>query len=184
MKDEIRKTNKERRAQMSREEVTEKSLAAARLFLNSQIYKKARQIMLYMPLGNETDTGTIIDAAFIDGKTVVFPVADEKSGEITPHIASWDTAFIKGTFSVKEPVNAKKADMSKMDVVLVPGIAFDKTGARIGFGKGCYDRLLQNSAAVKVGYCYDFQIFEGITPEKHDVRMDFLVTEKDLFKCE
>lgn len=184
MKDEIRKVYKQRRAWMSHEEVTEKSLAAARLFLNSQIYKKARQIMLYIPLGNETDTTAIIDAAFADGKTVVFPATDEKSGEITPYIASRDTVFIKGAFSVKEPINAKKADMSKTDVVLVPGIAFDKSGARIGFGKGCYDRLLEDSAAAKVGYCYDFQVFGGITPEEHDVRMNFLVTEKGLFKCE
>ena len=79
MKDEIRKTYKQRRAWRSREEVTEKSLAAAEFFLNSPIYKNARQIMLYMPIGNEMDTRAIIDAAFTDGKTVAFPVTDEKS---------------------------------------------------------------------------------------------------------
>ncbi len=184
MKNEIRKTNKERRAKMSREEVAEKSFAAARLFLESRIYKNARQIMLYMPLGNESDTSLILNAAFDDKKTVLLPVTDAKSGEITAYEVCKDTVFEKGAFSIQEPQSAKKADMSKTDVVIVPGIAFSKSGARVGFGKGCYDRLLAHTDVVKVGFCYDFQVFEGIIPEEHDVRMDFLVTEKGLFKCE
>ncbi len=183
MKNEIRKANKERRAKMSREEVARKSFDASKLFLSSPIYKNAIQIMLYMPLGNETDTLEIINAAFNDKKTVVLPVTDKANGEITAYEVCKETAFEKGAFSILEPQNAKKADMSKTDVVLVPGIAFSKSGARVGFGKGCYDKLLALSNAVKVGFCYDFQLCYGIKPEWHDVKMDYIVTENEIIEC-
>ena len=184
MKSEIRKQNKVRRSSMKTDEVIEKSRVAANIFLSSDYYKNSKQLMLYMPLGNETDTFAIIKAAFCDGKKVVFPVTDEKSGEITPFYALPDTKFLKGTFSVLEPVGTQIADMTKTDVILVPGIAFDKTGNRVGFGKGCYDRLLKNSSADLIGFCYEFQICEHIPSEPHDIKMDALVTEKGLFRCE
>lgn len=183
MKNEIRKINKSKRAEMNKEDAASRSHAAAQMFLESKIYKNADCLMLYMPLGNETDTSDIIKAAFRDGKSVAFPTTDEKSGIITPYLAKEDTKFIKGGFSVVEPYGAAKADLSKIDVVVVPGIAFDRSGTRVGFGKGCYDRFLGDIAAVKVGFCYDFQICDEIPTDKYDVKMDYLVTESELIKC-
>ena len=184
MKSEIRNSNKRKRSLMDKAEVLEKSYAAAEEFLSSDIYKNAKQLMLYMPLGNETDTTHIINAAFRDGKKLVFPVTDAKSGEITPCYCTEVSEFVKGAFSVKEPCVRDVADVSKIGVILVPGIGFDKKGARVGFGKGCYDRLLKNTSATKIGFCYDFQICEEIAAEEHDVKMDFLVTESGIIKCE
>ena len=65
-------------------------------------------------------------------------------------------------------------------VILVPGLAFDRNGGRMGFGKGYYDRLLESSNAVKIGLCYDFQILEKIPTESHDVPMNFVITEKEI----
>lgn len=184
MKNKIRNSNKIKRSSMDKAEILEKSHAAAKVFLSSDIYKNAKQLMLYMPLGNETDTTHIINEAFRDGKKPIFPVTDEKSGEITPCYATEESEFVKGAFSVKEPCVMDVADVSKIDVILVPGIGFDKKGTRIGFGKGCYDRLLKNTTAIKIGFCYDFQICEGIDAEEHDVKMDFLITESGIIKCE
>ena len=183
MKNEIRKTNKERRAAMNREEALSKSLSAAQLFLSTQLYKNARQIMLYMPLGNETDTKAIINAALKDKKTVLLPVTNQANGEITPYETCETTSFEKGAFSILEPQNAKKADISKIDVVVVPGIAFSKNGARVGFGKGCYDRLLALTNATKVGFCYAFQLCDFVETEEHDIKMDYIVTENEIIKC-
>lgn len=184
MKKEIRKTIKEKRSAMDKAEVAQKSAAAAQMFLLSEFYKSARQFMLYMPLGNETDTSEIMKAAFQDGKSVVLPVTDEKSDRITPCLITEETEFIAGAFSVREPAEWKEADMSKTDVIIVPGIAFDRSGARVGFGKGCYDMLLKSSPSVKVGFCYGFQICDEIPFEEHDIKMDYLVTEKGIVKCE
>ena len=180
MKNQIREQNKSKRRAMSKDEAREKSKAAARAFTECEIYKNAKQIMVYLPLGNETDTRDVVLAAFRDGKSLVLPVTDTKTGIITPCIYEKDTELIKGEFSVSEPESIVPADMSKTDVVLVPGIAFDKSGNRVGFGKGCYDRLLKDTTAVKVGFCYDFQICDEIPACDHDVKMDFLVTENGI----
>ncbi len=182
LKNEIRNTYKQKRKQMSTREVKQKSTAAANLFLQSDIYKNAKQLMLYMPLGNETDTSLIKRCAFDDGKKLIFPVTDGKSGIITPVYATSETEFIKGSFSVNEPKNCNIADVAQIDVIVVPGIAFDKTGARIGFGKGCYDMFLKNATSVKVGYCYDWQICHKLASEMHDAKMDYIVSNRGIIK--
>ncbi len=178
MKNQIRKEMKSIRAAMSKAEVLQKSKAAAECFIKSEIYKKAETIMLYMPLGNETDTSEIIRAAFADRKRIVLPVTDGETGIITPFFYDKDTVLEKGGFSVTEPKNARLAEKSDIDVVIVPGIAFDESGARVGFGKGCYDMFLAGMTAVKVGYCYEFQLCEKISADEHDIKMDCIVTEK------
>lgn len=134
-KSEIRKIYKQKRADMNKADVAEKSHMATDAFIASTLYKNASQLMLYMPLGNETDTAAIMAAALADGKKLVFPVTDRKTFGITPVLWDGKSEFCEGAFSVKEPVGAEAADMSKLDVVIVPGVAFDKSGARVGFGK-------------------------------------------------
>ncbi len=184
MKNEIRKLNKTRRAKMQKEEVRAKSSASAGAFLLSNIYKEADCIMLYMPLGNEVETDEIIKDAYSRGKVVVFPVTDAESGKITPFQADVSQEFRKGAFSVPEPTSATKINPDLIDVVVVPGIAFDKSGTRIGFGKGCYDGFLKKTHAVKVGLCYDFQVYDELPCEEHDVKMDYLVTESGIIRLE
>lgn len=169
---------------MTQKEVDEKSLGATNNFLKSEIYKNSKVLMVYMPLGKETDTTKIVKQAYKDGKKVVFPVTEPKSGVITPYYAKETAVFEKGAFNINEPQNGTKAKLCDIDVILVPGIAFDCKGARIGFGKGCYDRLLKNTDAVKVGFCYDFQVCDNVPAEEHDVMMDFLVTESGVWRTE
>lgn len=182
MKNQIRNEMKVKRRFMEKNEVAEKSHKAAEIFLNSEIYKSARVIMLYMPLGNETDTSEIIKRAFADGKSLVLPVTEEKTGKITAVAFEENTFLEKGGFSVTEPKNSVEVKKSEIDVVIVPGIAFDKNGARVGFGKGCYDMFLADSRATKVGLCYEFQVFEEIPADLHDVKMDFILTETGLIE--
>lgn len=184
MKEEIRKINKTRRGEMSREEVNKKSKAAADAFLASELYKNAFEIMVYIPLGNETDTSYIIDKIHDDGKKCIVPITNKETGEITPYYLKKNAELKKGAFSIYEPVGARKADKKELDIIIVPGIAFDKCGARVGFGKGCYDRFLKDVKVVKLGYCYDFQLSDEIPSKSHDIKMDFLVTESGLIECE
>ena len=139
--------------------------------------------MLYYPLGNETDTLYIFQRALIDNKTVVFPVTDIVTSEMTPVLADNNTQFLKGAYSVFEPDN-KKVYNEKIDLVIVPGIAFDKRGFRVGFGKGCYDRFLEKTNTIKVGFCYDFQITDNIENDIFDIKMNYLVSESGMIDCE
>ena len=183
-KQEIREQNKALRRQMSRVDAETKSQTAAEIFLRSELYTASRQIMLYMPLGNEVDLTAIKTKALADGKRVVLPVTEKNSGIIIPICVGENTVFKKGNFSVLEPQSTEIADMTRVDVVLVPGIAFDKRGARVGFGKGCYDMFLESYNGIKIGVCYDFQLQREIPADSHDVRMDYILTENGLKKCE
>ncbi len=184
MKNEIRLICKNKRKEMTKEDVERKSISAQNAFLDSRLYKDSRVIMLYYPIGNETDTRLIAKTAFSDGKRLVYPVTDEKTGEITPFYADENNEFHIGAFSVPEPEKKNTACKEDIDIVIVPGIAFGSSGARIGFGKGCYDRFLKNIKAVKAGFCYDFQVCGGFAGEEHDISMDFLITESGVRTCE
>jgi 5-formyltetrahydrofolate cyclo-ligase len=183
MKSKIREEMKMKRKAMPKEVVLAKSLMAQSVFLDSDIYREAETLMLYIPLGNETSTLDIIEKAYDDGKTVLVPVTDSKTYELTAHEITRDTEFEKGMFSVTEPREKVPFDTSRIDVVLVPGIAFSRDGSRIGFGKGCYDKFLKDTEVLKVGFCYDFQITDEVYADSFDIEMDYLITEKEFIDC-
>ncbi len=182
IKEEIRKINKLKRSQMTKEEVFEKSRKIADTFISSTLYKKASVIMLYYPLGNEADTRLLFNRFFSDSKTLLLPIT--RNDIITPVKISENTEYILGDYNICEPKNASVFPKEKIDVIIIPGIAFDRHGSRVGFGKGCFDRFLEETNAVKIGYCYDFQICENIKTQDFDINMDFLVTESELIVCE
>lgn len=80
----------------------------------------------------------------------------------------------------QEPSSGPVIPIEKLDGFLVPGVAFSKTGQRIGRGKGFYDRTLKGSAALKVGVCYSFQMFNELPVEEHDIQMDVVVTDQEI----
>ena len=182
-KEDLRNINKAKRKEMLPEVVFEKSKKASENFLNNEIYKSSEVLMLYYPLGKETDTSLILKNALADGKTVVYPITNTDTNEITPVVVDRRTDFSKGGYSVFEPIE-KNEYKGTIDVILVPGIAFDKKGKRVGFGKGCYDRFLKRNDAIKVGYCYDFQIADDIEIDNFDVDMDYLISESGMIVCE
>lgn len=183
-KEELREINKEKRRELLKEEINEKSTKASEIFLESNIYKNANTIMLYYPLGNEMDTSYIFKCALKDGKTVAFPITDVKTNDLTAITVDSNTHFSKGGYKVFEPNSNSVIDKSLIDVVIVPGIAFDKNGNRIGFGKGCYDRFLKGINAIKIGFGYEFQMTNEILADEFDVRMDYLICENGLVDCE
>ncbi len=182
MKNRIRKEMKEKRKSMSQAEVDEKSGLAQKIFIESEQYKKAKSVMLYIPLGNEINTSVIISDAFASGKNVLVPITDSETFEISAYKITENTEFEKGTFSVKEPKEKVRFDKSEIDVVLVPGVAFDRAGGRVGFGKGCYDKFLKHIKAIKIGFCYDFQLIDYIETDNNDINMDYIITEKEFLR--
>lgn len=182
MKSKIREEMKNNRRNMTVEEVLLKSEQAQNLFLQSRQYNTAKSVMVYIPLGNEVNTSKIIEDAFKSGKNVLVPVTDSETYEISAYQITKDTEFEKGTFSVNEPKEKVFFDKNNIDVVLVPGIAFDRLGGRVGFGKGCYDKFLKGTKAVKIGFCYDFQLIDRIETSETDISMDYIITEKEFLR--
>ena len=167
---------------MPKEEVLKKSKLLFDNFINSDLYKNAKTVMLYFPLGNEPDTRLLFDKLFYDKKTVLLPVTLDD--EITPVVINEETEFEPGSYRIFEPKIKIPYTEDAIDIVIVPGIAFDRHGSRVGFGKGCYDKFLQKIKAIKIGYCYSFQVSNEIETSEFDIGMDYLITESEMIVCE
>ena len=105
-------------------------------------------------------------------------------------VYTWQWAYLTslqdvsvGPFNIREPSSNTIIQPFKIDCFLVPGLAFDLSGNRLGYGKGIYDQLLANSSGIKIGVCSENQLLDTIPIEKHDVPMDYILTEKKLFAC-
>lgn len=183
MKTKLRKHFKSLRDNMNEDLRATLGGRAQELFLSSGLYESATNIMLYIPLGNEVATENIISQCIADSKTVLLPVTDRQTCSMDAVIYTPDSVMKKGAFSVSEPQDAVIFDKNKIDLVIVPGIAFSQKGGRIGFGKGCYDRFLQGIPAKKVGLCYEFQLSGRIKCDSNDEEMDYIITEERVIDC-
>jgi 5-formyltetrahydrofolate cyclo-ligase len=144
--------------------------------LSSQIYAEATSLALYAPIYNEVQTDRLLTSALASGKKVSYPRL------VNGRIAFIDVSDVDdlqpGTFSVPEPRGECVVAQSSLDLILVPGVAFDFFGHRIGYGYGCYDRALAVcDNAEFIGLAYSFQVVDRLPEEEHDIRLDYLATE-------
>ncbi|OGS43475.1 MAG: 5-formyltetrahydrofolate cyclo-ligase [Elusimicrobia bacterium RIFOXYD2_FULL_34_15] len=145
-------------------------------------FKKAKKIMFYLPFQNEVDTKKMIEKAFKLHKEVFFPkiIKDRVVAIKVKNLSN----LVQGKYGILEPetkvYNSKAVDF--LDVVIVPGVVFDKKCNRVGFGKGYFDKFLKkNKNSKKVGLAHSFQIVDNISVSKRDVPMDIVITEKQIF---
>jgi 5-formyltetrahydrofolate cyclo-ligase len=154
-----------------------RSLAAQRQLLALPEFEAASTLALYCPTRNEVFTEEIFACARRDGKRVVYPRVREAHLEFV--VAADPQALLPGAFGILEPAGDDLVPISGLDLIVVPGVAFDREGHRLGYGKGFYDRALRHAAgAVLVGLCFDFQLVDALPAEAHDVRMDMVVTDE------
>jgi len=171
---------KSRRKALDTNEIIQKSAVICGAFLKSELFKKSKNICVYMSAFNEVDTADVIAKCLKAGKTVCVPCVDGEN--ISLSVYSDNT--LSGAFGIKEPAERKAFDKKTVDTFIVPALAYDRKGGRIGFGKGYYDKLLSGSSAVKIGFLYDFQLVDHVPAEKHDIFMDYLFTESMVINCE
>ena len=166
---------------MTAGDVTEKSAKIHEALFSLGTFKNADIVCTFISAFKEPDTAEIIKRLLSEGKRVIVPITDtENTTLILSYIESMDD-LEKGTFGILEPTVIKTANESDIDAVLVPGLAFDKSGGRMGFGKGYYDRLLEKTSATKIALCYEFQLSDKIPTEPHDVPMDIIITEDRIY---
>lgn len=167
------------RRALSHESWRASSHAAQLNLLSLEEYMRAECVALYAPAHNETDTGLILSSAFQSGKRVLYPAVcgERMVFRRVEHIE----ALQEGAFGILEPWPIgvdHQAD--EADLIVVPGVAFDLAGHRIGYGKGFYDRFLQHPGrtAHLVGLCHDFQLTdEAIPADPHDIPMEIVVSD-------
>ena len=141
--------------------------------------------MLYMALPQEVQTTAILAESQRQGKRVTVPVV-KPHGLVAAALPAGQPQFQPGPFSIPEPVvSTATAPPEDIDCVLVPGIAFDRHGTRLGFGKGYYDRFLPRlpDTTHVCGLAFSLQIVQHVPNMPHDVRMQSLVTERGVLLC-
>lgn len=177
-KNELRLKMREKRRLLSPENIAIMSSNIAQRLIETEEFKNARTVMVYISAFREVETRDIISELFKLSKKVVVPVTDTENDDIIPaYIDSLDM-LSPGAYGILEPVSIKRADEDDIDLIILPGLAFDTECTRLGFGRGCFDRLLSRVSAKKIGLCYDFQLIEGIPHEEHDIPMDAVITER------
>ncbi len=165
-----------RKSQYPPEELRQKSQKICEWILNDGVFWASHYILLYSPLPDEVDIAPLISAAFNAGKTVLLPVVD--GDNLVLKRFSGFNHLITGAYNILEPVGEiyPISEYHKIDLAVIPGMAFDPHRHRLGRGKGYYDRLLpQLTQAYKMGICFDFQYFENIPSEEWDVVMDEII---------
>lgn len=178
-KNAIRAFMKEKRRSLTEYEKESKSRAICTAFTALKAFKDAKNVCVYMSAFKEPDTSLIIEESLRLGKNVSVPVIDGDK----IYLCKYSTETISGAYGIREPEERVRVDVGNVDIFAVPALAFDRKGGRVGFGKGYYDSLLENAKGVKVGILYGFQLIENVPVEKHDVLMDYLITEKQVISC-
>jgi 5,10-methenyltetrahydrofolate synthetase len=143
-------------------------------------YRSAHRVAAYMSFGSEIDTRPFVDAVLAEQKILVLPRVDRATRALDLHEVADLAALTDGQFGIREPAaGCPRAEAASLDFILVPGVAFDRRGQRIGHGAGYYDRLLARRGAhtVCVAIAFDCQVVERIPAEPHDQPIDRLITE-------
>jgi 5-formyltetrahydrofolate cyclo-ligase len=158
------------------EERERKSRLIKKKLFRTEVFRKAKTVMFYISFDGEVNTEEMIKEAQKLGKIIAVPVC-RKNRMISPCLLKEKTRLIRSPYGVWEPVGRQLVDTQDIDLVVVPGLAFDKQGRRLGRGKGYYDRFLNglpdNSSSV--GLAFDFQILPSVPATTTDVNVDRVI---------
>lgn len=177
-KSEIRRKMRNLRAMLSD---ADKMSASERVFAmleKTAQFMMADRILMYHSLPDEVSTHAFLEK-WGDRKSFFLPRVNGVNLDILPYDKS---RLELGAFHIEEPSGDDLCDPDSIELIIVPAVAYDHSGNRLGRGKGFYDRLLQTSKATKIGVAYDFQLVEEIPVEEHDVPVDIVITDRIMIK--
>ena len=164
---------KEIKRSFSREVALAQSEQIFSIIEKQNYFIEANTVLLYWSMTDEVHTHAFAEKWF-SKKTILLPVVNGDTLDIKQF--SGTSQMIPGEqFGIMEPQGSIYTDYSNIDLIIVPGVAFDKNNNRMGRGRGYYDRLLKLANATKVGVCFDFQFFDTVPVETHDIAMDAVI---------
>lgn len=175
-KNEIRRKVKSLRLMLDEKDKMEAADKVFELLEKTAAFLMADKILMYHSLPDELSTHAFLKK-WNSVKHFYLPRVNGVDLEILPYD---QTRLELGAFHIEEPTGEDTVNVSEIELIIVPGVAFDRKGNRLGRGKGFYDRLLRNSRAAKIGVGYNFQLVEEIPVEEHDVPMNMIITTDGL----
>ncbi len=172
-KKEVRSSIREKKKAITDEYKLEAELSVMHKIEMLPQFLSATDIMLYYSLPDELQTKLMLDK-WSESKNIYLPRVNGDELEIL----KYEPAEIStGAYSILEPSGTEVINPGILDLVIVPAVAYDRLGNRIGRGKGYYDRLLSKTSAFKAGVCYSFQVIEDFEPDEFDIPVDIVVTD-------
>lgn len=174
----LRQMLRERRQALATAELDVAGAEAARRLLGQACWTHARAVALHVAARGELPTAAVLAAAWAAGKRVALPRMDA-AGRMELRLAGPGTPLNPGKHRIPEPpADAAPVEPGELDLVLAPGLAFDRQGRRLGQGGGDYDRLLAavSPGCATVGWCHDFQLVDRVPTEPHDRRVALVIT--------
>lgn len=178
-KENIRRQMRARKALLDNQERLSAAERAFARLEESAAFMVAEHILMYHSLPDELSTHSFLDK-WQSRKHFYLPRVNGVNLDILPYNRS---RLSLGSFHIEEPTGDETASIDDIDMIIVPAVAYDRNGNRVGRGKGYYDRLLSDHSchATTVGICYDFQVVDEIDAEPHDVAVDFVITDSRTF---
>jgi 5-formyltetrahydrofolate cyclo-ligase len=157
-----------------------KSLAIKDRLFSIEEFSRASSVLFYASFRSEVDTSILIQEAISMGKKAVLPKVDSNLTSLTKHSVNGMHETSSGYMGIPEPVTDPCCNIEEIDLIIVPGIAFDETGGRIGYGGGYYDRLLPRVKGLRpiVALAYEEQIYDNLPRAEHDIEMDIVLTDR------
>lgn len=182
-KKELRKKILSLRKSLSPEKVFQKSIAIQKKLLKTQKWQQSHKIALYSPTQNEVDTKQLLMKALEQTKMVFFPRVEK---ELNFYQVNHPDQLIKGAWGILEPKPECTAHKESFDLMVIPGVAFDDEGRRLGFGSGLYDRYLSRFQQVKetaflCALIFEFQRIPKLPTESWDLQTNQIITEKQIY---
>ena len=171
-KPELRALIKQLKKQHTKEQLAEQSSKILKKLENNETFIQAQRVMLYSSLPDEVQTQDFLQK-WSKEKQIILPTV--VGDDIVPVEMTPNTDFIVGDFNILEPNNEPYA--GDFDLIVVPGVAFDQKGNRLGRGRGYYDRFLcQHPAVPRIGICFDFQYLDEVPTEPNDIAMNEVIS--------
>lgn len=153
--------------------------------LQSELYKKSEKIFTFINYGSEVETKEFINIALKDGKRVFIPKTIKKEREMKAIEIDSLENLKPDAWGILEPCEIKREiNKNLLDLIIVPGVVFDKKGNRIGYGGGYYDRYFSDISleVKKIALAYELQLVNYIESEEHDISVDFIITENNFIE--
>lgn len=151
------------------------SASVIQSLIGSRVWAESGRILFFSPMPDEVNLWPLLQRALSE-KEVFLPGYDPDRKVFVPRRLESENSLYTGKFGIREPSPTPDLKEGKpLDLILVPGLGFDRHGHRLGRGRGFYDRLLSENRGLRCGACFDEQIIESIPTEPHDITLDFLV---------
>lgn len=184
----LRTNHRNYRKLMDREEKANKDFQIFQKFISCDLFAKTDVILTYVSSEIEVDTRKIIEYSLKVGKKIAVPVSISDSFSLDFYFINSMNDLHVGYFSILEPNidKCKFCDINKLKnyLCVVPGLAFDMCGYRVGYGKGYYDRFLKKYKCETIGFCYEIDLIESIHKNLHDMSVNMILTENRILKVD